>query len=110
MRATALQLHNHKGDQTMTNLTNEQITLFTDLAKDHNENIDHFVKVTLKEHFGSETITASQWFEAQRLIRQQNFYKRGYAILKVLRSFGIDCKMDMQSDKLHCPEINLFAY
>lgn len=102
--------HNRKGEQTMTNITTEQIDLFTELAKDHNDNIDHFIKVTLKEHFGGETITPSQWFEAQRLINDQNFYKRGYGILKVLRSFGIDCRMDMQSNKLHCPEINLFAY
>ncbi len=91
-------------------LTPEQINNLTNLAKAHNESIDTFINVTLKEHFGSETITFGQWFEAQHLINEQNFYKKGYAILEVIRGFGIDCKMDMQSNKLHCPEINLFAY
>lgn len=87
-----------------------QIDHLRNLAKVHNESIDHYVNVTLKEHFGSETITASQWFEAQHLINEQNFYQKGHAILEVIRAFEIDCKMDMQSNKLHCPEIGLFAY
>lgn len=90
-------------------LTPEQIKLI-DQAKAHNASIDHFVNVTLKEHFGSDKISASQWFEAQRLISDQNFYQKGYPILEAIRATGIDCKMDMQSNKLHCPGIGLFAY
>lgn len=91
-------------------LTKEQVTKMAELAKAHNDSIDHFINVTLKEHFGSDTINASQWFEGQALINKQNFYGKGHAILEVIRAFGIDCKMDMQSNKLHCPEIDVFAY
>lgn len=91
-------------------LTNEQLIKLTALAKAHNDSVDYFINETLKEHFGTDTLNVSQWFEAQSLIRNQNFYKKGHAILEVIRAFGIDCKMDMQSDKLHCPEINIFAH
>ena len=80
------------------------------MAQKHNKEVDNFVNVTLKEHFGSDTITPAQWFEAQHLINEQNFYFKGKSILNVLRSFGIDCKMDMQSNKLHCPEVEIYAY
>lgn len=79
-------------------------------ARKHNENIDHFINVELREHFGSDKINASQWFEAQRLINAQNFYEKGHDILVCLRALGIDCKMDMQSNKLHCPECGINAY
>lgn len=88
-------------------ISNEQANKLEEMAKAHNESIDTFINVTLKEHFGSETINAEQWFEAQRLINQQNFYDKGHAILIVLRTIGIDCKMDMQSNKLVCPELGI---
>ena len=91
-------------------LNAEQVQTLVDLAIDHNQKVDHFVKVELKEHFGSDKITASQWFEAQSLIQNQRFYERGMTILNVLRSIGIDCKMDMQSNKLHCLEHGIKAY
>ena len=90
-------------------ISNEQANALEAMAKAHNESIDTYINVTLKEHFGSDKISVDQWFEAQHLIKQQNFYKKGYSILKVIRAFGIDCKMNMQSDKLHCPELNLYA-
>lgn len=31
-------------------------------------------------------------------------------ILRTLRHYNIDCKMDMQSNKLHCPEYDINAY
>lgn len=90
-------------------ITNEQANALEAMAKAHNESIDTFVNVTLKEHFGSDKINAGQWFEAQRLINEQKFYEKGHDILMVIRAFGIDCKMNMQSNKLHCPELNLYA-
>lgn len=81
-----------------------------ELAKRHNKKIDEYVNVTLREHFGSDTITVSQWFEAQRLIQQQDFYRKGMCVLRALRNYSIDCKMDMQSNKLHCPEHGINAY
>lgn len=69
-------------------------------AKAHNNAIDHFENVELKEYFGKDEVNASQWFEAQRLINAQDFYTKGKAILDVLRALGIDCKMNMQNDKL----------
>lgn len=73
-------------------------------AKEHNEAIHTFINVTLKEHFGSDTINAEQWFEAQRLIDEQKFYDRGHLILKVLREYcGIDAKMNMQSNEILLP-------
>ena len=68
------------------------------------------INVELRDHFGSDKINASQWFEAQRLINAQNFYEKGHNILECLRFIGIDCKMDMQSNKLHCPECGINAY
>lgn len=90
-------------------ITNEQAQQLENMARQHNESVDRYVNVTLKEHFGSDKISVDQWFEAQRLINAQDFYGKGHAILTVLRAFGIDCKMNMQNNKLHCPELNLYA-
>lgn len=92
----------------MYNITNEQRTAMIELAKAHNDSVDNFINVTLKEHFGSDAITLEQWFEAQRLINGQNFYQKGHGIMDILRAFGFNCKMDMQSNKLYCPEIGIF--
>lgn len=88
-------------------ISNEQANHLERLAKAHNESIDKFINVTLKEHFGTDKINISQWFEAQHLIKEQNFYEKGHAILVVLRTIGIDCKMDMQTNKLVCYELGL---
>ena len=89
-------------------ISNEQANALEDMARKHNESVDAYINVTLKEHFGSDKISAEQWFEAQLLIKQQNFYEKGQSILKVIRAFGIDCKMNMQSDKLYCPELGIY--
>ena len=57
-------------------ITTEQATKLAELAKAHNESIDAFIHVTLKEHFGTDTLNAAQWFEAQDLISRQGFYKK----------------------------------
>ena len=88
-------------------ISTEQANALEDMARKHNESVDTYINVTLKEYFGSDKISVEQWFEAQLLIKQQNFYEKGYSILKVIRAFGIDCKMDMQSDKLYCPELGI---
>ena len=72
-------------------------------AKKHNEEIDNYINVTLKEHFGSDSLNMNQWFEAQEMIQSQNFYKKGMAILEPLRALGVDVKMNMQSNKLSVP-------
>ena len=91
-------------------LNADQVQKLVVMAIEHNQKVDHFVKVQLKEHFGSDSINATQWFEAQSLIQNQRFYERGMTILNVLRAIGIDCKMDMQSNKLHCLEYGIKAY
>ena len=73
-------------------ISNDQANKLAEMAKAHNESIDNFINVTLKEHFGTDTLNVTQWFEAQELIAQQNFYDKGHAILVVLRTIGIDCK------------------
>ena len=82
--------------------------MFIKEAFKHNFSVDKFINVELRKHFQSDKVNAEQWFEAQRLINEQNFYEKGKLILRVLRSYGIDCKINCQSNKLVCPEINLF--
>ena len=89
-------------------ISNEQANALEAMAKEHNTNVDNFTNVTLREHFGSDKINVEQWFEAQRLINEQDFYSKGYAIMMRLRQFGVDCKMNMQSNKLHCPELGIY--
>ena len=74
----------------------------------HNYSVDRFVNYDLRKHFQGVEISPAQWFEAQRMINEQRFYEKGIVILRVLRSFGIDCKINAQSNKLVCPEIGLF--
>ena len=73
---------------------------FLMVAHKHNEEVENFYKVTLSEHFGSETITIKQWFEAQDLIAKEHFYEKGKIILNSLRRMGYDVKIDMQTNKL----------
>ena len=96
----------------MTQITNEQASNLERIAREHNESIDRFFDITIKERFGDGEMTAgmflNQWFEAQELINQQCFYEKGHAILNVLRALGIDCKQNMQTNKLYCPELNIY--
>lgn len=89
------------------NMTLVRKEILVSMAKAHNESVDTFVNVTLKERFG-EKINLNQWFEAQRLINEQEFYKKGKGILDVIRLFGFDCKMDTQANKLYWPEEGIF--
>ena len=73
----------------------------------HNQSVDNFINITLRDHFNGDKISAQQWFEAQRLIKEQNFYEKGRIILRTLRAFGFDCKMNMQSEKLVCIELGI---
>lgn len=76
------------------------IETFVQKAIQHNTSIDHFTQVELPKHFGGNKVTLSRWFEAQRLINEQNFYDKGMVILKEARANGIDVKMNMQTYKL----------
>ena len=89
-------------------ITNDQATALENMARQHNESIDHFINVTLKEHFGSDKISCEQWFEAQRLIKEQDFWTKGHNILKVIRAFGVDCKINAQTEKLYCPDLGIY--
>ena len=73
----------------------------------HNQSVDNFINITLRDHFNGDKISAQQWFEAQRLIKEQDFYEKGRIILLALRAFGFDCKMNMQSEKLVCIELGI---
>ena len=46
-------------------------------------------------------IKLNDWFKAQQIIQDQNFFKKGYSILKKLRGKGFDIKMDMQRHTLN---------
>jgi hypothetical protein len=73
-----------------------------DIIKAHNESVDKYINGELakKLHAKNGKIKMDQWFEAQRLIREQDFYGKGNEILKRLRAEGFDVKMDMQANKL----------
>lgn len=68
-------------------------------AKAHNRAINDFINITLREKYGDK-ISMSDWFKAQQDINEQEFYKKGMAILKPARAAGIDIKMNMQSCEL----------
>ena len=46
-------------------------------------------------------IKLNDWFKAQQIIQEQNFFKKGYSILKKLRNKGFNIKMDMQRNTLN---------
>lgn len=95
-------LHKNKpsgGGQSSAEKENGMKQSLMEKAHAHNTAVDNYI-IELKKYFGGEKITAVQWFEAQTLIRKQNFYEKGMKILKELRTNGIDVKMDMQSHKL----------
>lgn len=68
----------------------------------HNKMIDDYINNDLVKALNAKNgkITMNDWFKANALIKEQNFYQKGKAILDELRSEGFDVKMDMQSDKL----------
>lgn len=73
----------------------------------HNMKIDTFINEELPkllEERGVKvtdgTIPMASWFTAMALIRKQDFYTQGMAILKPARAEGFNVLMDMQSDKL----------
>lgn len=70
--------------------------------KEHNDSIDTYINSTLAHELGAKDgkISMNQWFKAQALIKEQNFYEKGMTILKELRNEGFDVKMNMQSNKL----------
>ena len=95
---------------TSIGIPDNNILSLIEQAIAHNKSVDDYINITLRNHFGSDHITPRQWFEAQRLIREQNFAEKGRAILKQIRAYGIDCKIDGQSDKLHYPALGINAY
>lgn len=77
-------------------------------ALHHNEKVDNYRNVDLKNHFGSDTITPEQWFEAQRMIKAQGFFDSGLKIVRALQKVGIGAKINALSEKIYCPEIGLW--
>ena len=73
-----------------------------DIIKAHNESIDNYINGELAErlHAKGGKIEMNQWFEAQRLIKEQDFYGKGRELQKKMRAEGFDVKMDMQANKL----------
>lgn len=75
-----------------------------EIIKAWNSKIDSFtteeLPVLLGYPEGTTEISMNDWFKAQQLIREQNFYETGRDIQKGLRNAGFDVKMDMQSNKL----------
>lgn len=74
------------------------------IIKAWNRRIDRFITEELPDLLGypegTTEIRMTEWFDAQRIIREQNFYETGREIQMGLRNAGFDVKMDMQSDKL----------
>ena len=48
-------------------------------------------------------ISMNDWFKANEIVNEQNFYKTGIEILRELRDAGYDVKMNMQSNELVFP-------
>lgn len=74
----------------------------------HNQSVDDFINITLRDHFNGDMINLQQWFEAQRLIKEQDFWGKGLVIVKALQKSGIDCKINAQTNKLYCPSLKLY--
>ena len=90
-------------------MTREEVKKIVDM---HNSKIDNFisnilpqllemagVKVTFKDN-GECEIPMNDWFKAQGFITCMNFYKDAMEILDMVRPFGFDVKINMQSNKL----------
>lgn len=72
--------------------TNETVKA---ICKAHNDRVNSWLKTNIPE-----TFPASDWIRYAQLFDEQNFYKKGYRLLKALRKRGFDVKMDMQSNEL----------
>ena len=51
-------------------------------------------------HVKNGKIKMNDWFKAQSLIQQQDFYTQGHAVQMELRNAGHDVKMNMQDNTL----------
>ena len=67
----------------------------------HNDSIDNYINGELAERLGAVNgrISLDKWFKAQELLSEQDFYKKGYAILRPCRDAGFDVKIG-SNDKL----------
>lgn len=72
------------------------------IVQRHNQSIDDYINGELAKKLNAKNgkINMNQWFRAQELIKEQDFYGKGKKILRDLRSKGFDVKIDAQSDKL----------
>ena len=72
------------------------------MIKEHNDSIDSFIHGELAEKLGAKNgrISFEQWFIAQKLINEQNFYDKAMVLLNKCRDDGFDVKINMQSNKL----------
>lgn len=83
------------------------LSLFDDsiveILNQHNKKIDDYINGELSERLGAKNgeVTLDKWFEAQKLLKEQNFFEEAKNLQKALRDIGKDVKMDMQSNKLH---------
>lgn len=68
----------------------------------HNNEVNNFINTQLKQRLGikGDTINMNQWFKAQDIIKEQDFYNRGRLVQTELREAGFDVKMNMQSNEL----------
>ena len=75
-----------------------------------NAHIENFMKNELPKlleergvHVKNGKICMNDWFKAQTIIKEQDFYTKGHAIQMELRNAGYDVKMNMQDDTLVFP-------
>ena len=82
------------------------------LVQHHNNQIDNFinkelpqllitkgVQITFRPN-GEYEIPLNDWFMAQSIIQDMNFYKQAMQILEMVRPFGYNVKINMQTFKL----------
>ena len=66
------------------------------ICKAHNDRVNEWLKNNVPEKF-----PASEWIRYAQLFDEQNFYEKGYRLLKALRKRGYDVKMNMQTNEIH---------
>lgn len=97
-----------KGRKTMKTITKEEAKK---IVKEWNAHIENFMANELPrlcEERGIRVkngkISMNDWFKANAIVNEQNFYQKGHAIQMELRNAGHDVKMNMQNHTLVFPD------
>jgi hypothetical protein len=68
----------------------------------HNQMIDNFINIELKARLKlkGDKMNLSQWFDANTILNEQNFFGKGMEILNACKAEGYVVKINGQSNKL----------